>query len=560
MNKTIRMIAGLSFMLMAAVSCREDGPETNNTLDVSPSAAIRFNATGNDDVVLAVKTDADSWSVSEIPEWVISSVRDNELVLNAKDNDSQKMRSGVLTVSAGNARPVSIAVVQDDFAVSDGPDVPPVEASLADESGEHLVNIALTGSEKADAKVVLSLSGTSSSDVRAEIFSDAAYVAEYNYVNGTAYVELPDGKVNIDAEEISVKAGDTASETVSVSFETASLSMNEDYMASVCIRITEGNAAVAASTRRVNFIIRKTEPKSTKNILFFQTNDVNPLNALEYILDDGRPFFDVVVLFSDNIVYNSTMDRVVLQHNENINALLNESDVYLQPLRKKGIKVYLGLLPHHTAAGLNNLSETCARQLATEVADAVNEYGLDGVALDDEYYLKDAVYSDCFAGGVSTNVSLENGARLAYELKSAMKNTCSWETGVCVYTVGSFSKLAEMGSVDGHLPGEFIDIAVADYGRVASPAEGMTLANCSGGSVELNERTGSVASKNYGWCMWFAFNPDPNAGELYNYSYAMPKFKSAASSYYGCGIRTPKGYYKKIGSAKFDPKFYEYNY
>ena len=62
------------------------------------------------------------------------------------------------------------------------------------------------------------------------------------------------------------------------------------------------------------------------------------------MLEDGTPFFDAVILFAANINYNTAEDVVYLANNPNVQALLDDSEIYLQPLRKKGIKVYLGLL------------------------------------------------------------------------------------------------------------------------------------------------------------------------------------------------------------------------
>ena len=125
--------------------------------------------------------------------------------------------------------------------------------------------------------------------------------------------------------------------------------------------------------------------RSVKQVVYIEVNDCNPLNILEYNLTDGTPFFDAVILFAANINYDIDNDVVYLHNNPNVQALLDNSDTYLQPLRERGIKVYLGLLGNHDAAGLAQLSNWGAEQWAKAIADTCYKYKLDGVNLDDEY-------------------------------------------------------------------------------------------------------------------------------------------------------------------------------
>jgi len=55
-------------------------------------------------------------------------------------------------------------------------------------------------------------------------------------------------------------------------------------------------------------------------------------------------------------------------------------------LQQKGIKVLLSILDNHQGAGFANFpSQAAAEAFAQELADAVNQYGLDGIDFDDEY-------------------------------------------------------------------------------------------------------------------------------------------------------------------------------
>lgn len=114
-------------------------------------------------------------------------------------------------------------------------------------------------------------------------------------------------------------------------------------------------------------------------------NDCNPLNAIEYILEDGQPFFDAVVLFAGNINWDASKQKVYMNANPNVQALLDNSEELLQPLRKKGIKVLLDILGNHDQAGIAGLSDWGCEQFGKELAQICLDYKLDGIGFDDEY-------------------------------------------------------------------------------------------------------------------------------------------------------------------------------
>ena len=64
---------------------------------------------------------------------------------------------------------------------------------------------------------------------------------------------------------------------------------------------------------------------------------------------------------------------------------MDHKDTLIKPLQDKGIKVLLGLLGDHTGLGFANMNSAQTEQFATAVANAVSQYGLDGVDFDDEW-------------------------------------------------------------------------------------------------------------------------------------------------------------------------------
>lgn len=208
---------------------------------------------------------------------------------------------------------------------------------------------------------------------------------------------------------------------------------------------------------------------AVKTILFLEINDTNPLNALEYIVDNEESslFFDYVVLFSANINYVN--GRAFISQNPNIQFLLDNHERFIQPLRDRGIKVLMSILGNHDQSGVAQLSEIGAKDFAREIAAMCREYHLDGVSFDDEYS-----YTPDTSNPLFDHHSNAASARLCYETKMAMP-----EKEICIYV---FNYMGRFAPVDGVDPGEFVDIVVPDYPATGAP-EGYTMSNK---SVALN--------------------------------------------------------------------------
>lgn len=545
-NNILKGIAAFAASAAILASCTP--VEEADTLSVNPSAPIEFEATGNSEIILSVTTNAPEWSFT-VPEWVEATKGGKALTIVATDNTTTEERVGRIVVSAGNAADVKIAVSQKAGGVSsDG-----IKASVSSEASQFVVK---TEEEVSfDVKVVLE--EAAKEDVTVSLAIDGDYLAEYNYLNGEEYELFPEDKVTFG--ELTVKAGETeASATVSIVPE--GLAFATGYLVPVVASAKSG-VSLKGDDARVNVVVFKSNPREVKNVVYLEVNDVNPLNILEYKMTDGSYFFDAVILFAANINYNAREDVVYLSNNPNVQALLDESEVYIQPLRKAGIKVYLGLLGNHDAAGLCQLSDWGAAEWAKEVAQACRDYKLDGVNLDDEYSGSPLTDNKWFAPR-----SGEAGGRLMYELKKAMKQTCSWPTEVSFFDWGSLYSCGEMtdqetGEV--HTQSEFIDFHVANYGSYSRPFGDLTLKHCSGASIQLNygnsiseSRVSSIKEDGYGWIMWFAFDPSGTGSIPSNRTHSVAQFRNVAAGLYGLDIVEPTGVYNKIGEGKYDPTRY----
>lgn len=527
---------------------QNEAEEDVDILSVTPDDPISFNASGNAGVSLEVSTNAGDWAF-DVPEWITASKHDgNILFVNAEDNPSEQQRIGRITVSAGEAEPVVINVMQS------GRNLSAVTAGIADGDGGDGSALVIEKLDLMPQKLTVSLDKALEEDVSFEFVYDKEYLSQYNYLNGTDYLLYPEDLISFGEDgRLTISSGQTDAETeIIIDPDSRSLRNGVSYLIPVTVRTSSKSVNLDSDAMRVNWVISRKCVKDTKTILYFEVNDVNPLNALEYRLEDGTMFFDAVVLFSANINWDYQNGRPYLYNNPSVQALLDETDTYLQPLREAGIKVYLGQLGNHDCAGLCQLSKTGAKYYAQILADAVKRYKLDGVSFDDEYS------SSPISSEYLTSPSPEAGARLLYETKQAMKEIVPWDTDVQVYQLGNFD--TRISSVDGHRPGEFVDIVVGDYGRAGVPLNGMTKASCSVMSVELNLNRGDISAayhaeaEGYGWMMYFSFDP------VKKLSGGVNAFTVGAQGLWGMKLLEPTGIYKKKEAGEkgaFDPVRYE---
>lgn len=543
--------ASVLFAVAATTSCTQKVQE-NDTLSVEPSSAIEFEAKDNEAVRLTVTTTASEWNYTA-PEWIEAQKEGNVLVVNAKENTTNEERLGRLEVKAGTAESVKITVSQK--AASGESDTPAGEkVAVKLTSNDEILNILTKAQETINLSVTLSIEKAVTYPVEVELFVDKDHLSEYNYVNKVETELFPVENITIAKKTLTIPAGETAV-TAEVSLDPSVLGYATSYLVPLYVK-NINNAQVKQSACRVNYTVLRQSDREVKNVVYIEVNDCNPLNCLEYVLEDGTPFFDAVILFAANINYNQSDDVVYLHNNPNVQALLDETDVYLQPLRKAGIKVYLGLLGNHDAAGLAQLSDWGAKEWAQEVAEACRHYKLDGVNLDDEYSSSPDRNNKWF-----TIHSSDAGARLMYELKVALKKKCSWPTEVSYFEWGSLYDLPE---VDGHPQSEFVDFYVANYGRASSPYGDLTIKQCSGASVKLNasitiseSEATKIKEDGYGWIMWFAFDPSGTGSVSNNRIHSVNQFKNVARGCYGQELKEPTGVYHKIKEGQYDPKRYD---
>ncbi|OUQ54293.1 hypothetical protein B5E60_02940 [Alistipes sp. An116] len=367
--------------------------------------------------------------------------------------------------------------------------------------------------------IYFSMTKLPASGVDVKIELDADYVDSYNKKHGTDFILFPVENVTIARNgELLLAPDEIRSEEVAISLAASDeLEGGATYLLPLkAVSMTDGINCEAAG--RMVYLVRNlrnltsdfiaddpyeglyTNPdKSQKTILYIETNDCNPLNALEF--RSGKTLnIDYLVLFAFNINYDKINNRIYIYSNASNEWLLRNNDAVLQRLRKHGIKVIAGILGNHDEAGIAQLSDLGARQFAAELAAFCKAYNLDGVAFDDEYAEKLGDDFDYASHPLLAPNDWSRLSRLLYETKLAMPDKT-----IIGYQVGKLDK--RLVSIDGVEMGECLDIVVPDYGRTPYVYPGMTKMDCAGGSYELMLGKGSTSGSGYGYTMYFGLAP-----------------------------------------------------
>lgn len=359
-------------------------------------------------------------------------------------------------------------------------------------------------------EVVFGLSRATEEAVEVQFAVNQEYTAEYASEKGDSYEALPESLISLaDGGKVQVAPGEKLSGKLALTFK-ADSNLKEDVTYVAVVSAEAESEGVNTPEKHCIYLIssRSSESDTYKGddvvntFLFFEVNDTNPLNALEFKLkDSGKLFFDYVVLFAANINYSAEEGRVYVSCNPNVQYLLDHNEEMLQPLRKRGIKVLMGLLGNHDASGLAQLSELGAQQFAKELAAMCKAYNLDGVNFDDEYSDSPDLSNPLF-----DRKSTEAAMRLAYWTKQAMPEK--------LVTLFDYGYMYGDHSFYGSVPGDYVDIVVPNYGGAAEPVSGMTRKNCAGMAVELRRwpsasvsEAKSLIEDGYGYCMLFALEP-----------------------------------------------------
>lgn len=567
--KNFKQLAGIFLCCALGMTSCQETNETDS-LSVDPSTPIVFAASGNSDVTLTVTTDADDWAYTA-PEWISATRNGDVLVVNTKeDNTSEDALLGRISFTAGSAKSVNVSVMQEGINGGGAVDPNAISATLTDGSGSNDIKIEIAKEPTVSAELKLTLSKASSKDVEIRVSVDESYIPQYDYAHGTSSTLLPAEIYTLSegGTTLSISAGETEV-TLPFSFFGEALSYNVQYLLPLKAEVVSGDAAFFKnSDARLNYAVMRKSPRTCKQLCVMEFNDTNPLNVLTYKLEDGSYFFDALVLFSGNIGWYPEENRVAFNKrmgetaiNANTAALIAEPEKYLKPIHDAGIKVYMGLMPHHTQAGLTNISNWGCEQFAMEMAEIAKDCYIDGFFLDEEYRGSHggAMGSD-WVRTSADNTYGNGGAMMCYQLWKQASAVCDWPIDISIFQYGGLSvgKIIDPEDNSEHHASEYCNCVMANYGGSGYPTDGQTLADCCGVSIELARGYSSSASTvkskmdaGYGWgAAWFAWDPITRSGKS--------TIKEVCELCYDSKLVEPTIYYKKIGEGQYDDTPYEY--
>jgi len=429
-------------------------------------------------------------------------------------------------------------------------------AFLADGKSNKSINMVELYEEKYSTVVKVNLTKEANSSSSARVLIDESYLATYNHLHGTDFEMFPESLVALaNNGMLQIADGKTKQMEVAMTI-TANDQLEAEKTYALPLAVVENSSDITIKgeeSRHCVYLIKDMRKSGdafkgedvVKGFLYFEVNDVNPLNALSFQLENGKYLWDAVVLFAANINYDAAAGRPYVKCNPNVQYLLDNNETLLQPLRKRGIKVLLGILGNGDITGVAQLSEQGAKDFARELAQYCKAYNLDGVNFDDEYSQIPGP-DDIINNPAITNRGEEAAARLCYETKQVMPDKL-----VTVFDYGAM--YGSVTSVDDVDVKNWIDIVVPNYGWTATPIGGLTKKECAGMAIEFHQGMGSLGDwgaqslidQGYGWFMGFAPSPE-------KYESVFSKL-SGVKTLYGSPLKAPSVFYKKN-----DPTPYRY--
>lgn len=430
-----------------------------------------------------------------------------------------------------------------------------LKGTVRDASNGKTSTIVELRKDNYSTSVEFSLPRIPKKGVDVTISFDADYLNDYNEAHGTSFKLYPADRVQLQNDgKIVMAPDDKASYSLDLvipALDTVNFEADQTYLLPLKAEVSTEGVSVSKSESHCVYLVKnlagdglaERKPGEKETFFYFEVNDTNPLNALQWRMEDGRYLVNYLVLFAANINYDREKGEVYIYTNPQVTYILAHNEEVLQPLRKHGIKVILGLLGNHDEAGLAQLSEIGARDFAQKIAAMCSAYKLDGVNFDDEYSNSPDLSNPLFASH-----SREAGSRLMFETKKAMPDK--------YVTTFQYGSMGGSDYVDGIPAGSWLDIAVANYCGRGKPHEGMTLANCSGQSTEM-ARGGSIsvsdaqsiANSEYGYYMVFA----PWAANRQGNKNQFNSLSNLAEGLYGSRLVTPEVYYPATQSLETRP-------
>jgi len=243
--------------------------------------------------------------------------------------------------------------------------------------------------------------------------------------------------------------------------------------------ITNSNLKNSPNIKGQKSLATKTGPMT---VCYVEVNSNNILDVGKYTLSsNGANVFDIGIIFAANINYDTTADTAQLYFNTQVTNVLNNAATQIKPLQNQGIKVELCILGNHQGAGICNFpTQSAAQHFAVLLANAVNQYGLDGIDFDDEY------------ADYGTNGTGQPNASSFVYLVTALRNLMPTK----IISFYFYGPAASRLSYNGVTVGSQVNYSWnAIYGTYSVPnVPGLTAANLGPAAIDIQSTSSSTAA------------------------------------------------------------------
>ena len=620
MKRIIRFFAIAIAASAAMLSCTPE-EDLRDRLEVEPAVEeLQFAGKGNEDVVLTINTNVRMWEATA-KKWVKLTQDGNQLIVNVDDDwELTEKRSSDLTITAGTAEPVVIKVWQDDgwvdalsaptdpvYFLATGSAPKEINVTVRAVSWTYEANYGDAGTEwftvaqdtEVNTLTITPVDNTTSND----------YSGSITLTAGTAepvvipVMQMAKGKniLAVDREAMTFEWLDNDVEQVEV--ETTASDWNAEVVYNegsnwletetagnlLKISVYSRNAAEDARTAVVRITADGADPvevavtqegkpeKNKNNIVVIDCSKENPLNVLELKYVDEDLFFQSVVLSSSSKASELYVDESGVRVNIGsvVQLYLNAADDYIEPLQRAGIKVYLELKGNTTTgAWLSNMKESTAKQIAADIVDIMQQYGLDGVYLEDKVLRNSSApsnYPDWLYPASDAYKNKLYYSQFVYYLHNAFETEI---TNKDMYIAIHQANSEVLPDVDGHQAGEFVDyvIGILDWGGKTTGADDMGLAPEQCSAINQSTKNASPSLSNaekwrddpYKWFGWNGFDLNSTGT---NFIWKAGTSSNKRGTYgYVCGlarivinldIQAPTGYYKPNETTRYEDYEFE---
>lgn len=204
--------------------------------------------------------------------------------------------------------------------------------SVRDLNTNKQENVIEIRKEDVNTSILFTLARAPKKGVDVQVSYDAEYVAKYNEYHGTAFEAFPQEQFSLQNEgKILVAPDEKRSFTLDLTIGKFADTEEKTYV--LPLKATVSTDGVVASETRLVYLVKNMafqgvvkSDNSKKVVVFFEVNNTNPLNALQFETLDGHLLIDYLVLFAYNINYDAEAGRVYCFANPQCQYILDHYD------------------------------------------------------------------------------------------------------------------------------------------------------------------------------------------------------------------------------------------